>query len=80
MDKEHNNMQKPEHEELHSTQQKELLLKGLEKYGSKYALSQALGYLAPHSNIITKALNGTLQLPEWRLQRLELILKRGNGS
>lgn len=63
-------------EEINLIQQRELILKGLEKYGSKYALAQALGYLAPHSSIITRALNGKFQLPPWRIERLQLILKR----
>jgi len=58
---------------------KELLMKGIEKAGSKQALAREMGYSTP-TNIIAQFLygyaNSAKTLPKSRLDRLEKFLEK----
>ena len=57
-------------------EQVELILKGIEKCGSKHSLGRRLGYLGVSPDAqINRVLRGVGLLPKWRMERLKRILK-----
>ena len=55
--------------------EKEMLLKAIEIFGSKRQIANKLGYRGCISSI-NRVLNGKGHLPKWRFERLKLLLKR----
>jgi len=59
-------------------EEQEMIRKGIEIFGSKHRLATKLGYLqrVGRGAQINRVLDGRGRLPNWRKERLEILLER----